>query len=124
MDAYLLVALMAVGALARRASARPGAPVIAGMAAGLVIAVLGMVTFAVLDNAFLSIVSHQQGKIDGFRGSGMTSMRAYINGGLEATAPGVAIVLTIAGSVFAPLGAALANEAAIAWPRLRHLPRR
>src|SRR5207247_4841854 len=99
MDAYLLVALMAVGALARRASARPGAPVIAGMAAGLVIAVLGMVTFAVLDNAFLSIVSHQQGKIDGFRGSGMTSMRAYINGGLEATAPGVAIVLTIAGSV-------------------------
>jgi hypothetical protein len=124
MDAYLLVALMAAGALARRASARPGAPVIAGMAAGLVIAVLGMATFAVLDNAFLSIVSHQQGKIDGFRGSGMTSMRAYINGGLEATAPGVAIVLTIAGSVFAPIGAALANEAAIAWSHLRHLPGR
>jgi hypothetical protein len=124
MDAYLLAALMAAGALARRASARPGAPVIAGMAAGLVIAVLGMATFAVLDNAFLSVVSHQQGKIDGFRGSGMTSMRAYINGGLEATAPGVAIVLTITGSVFAPIGAALANEAAIAWSHLRHLPRR
>jgi hypothetical protein len=52
------------------------------------------------------------------------SMRAYINDGLEATAPGVAIVLTIAGSVFAPIGAALANEAAIDWSHLRHLPGR
>jgi hypothetical protein len=123
MDAYLLVALMAVGVLARRASARPGAPVIAGMAAGLVIAVLGMATFAVIDNAFLSIVSHQQDKIDSFRASGMTSMRAYINSYLEATTPGVAIVLTIAGAVFAPLGAALTQEATIAWSRVRHLPR-
>jgi hypothetical protein len=124
MDAYLLAALMVAGALARRASGRPIAPVIAGMAAGLVLAVLGIATFAVIDNAFLSIVSHQQGKIDGFRDSGMTSMRAYINGGLEAAAPGVAIILTVAGAVFAPIGAALAQEATIAWSRLRHLPKR
>lgn len=124
MDIYLLVALMAAGALARRASARPGAPVIAGIAAGLVLAVLGMATFAVIDNAFLSIVSHQQGKIDGFRDSGMTSMRAYINGGLVATAPGVAIILTAAGAVLAPIGAALARELTIARSRLHHLPRR
>ena len=121
MDAYLLAAVMAAGALARRASARPGAPVIAGMTAGLVLAVLGMATFAVIDNAFLSIVSHQPGKIGGFRDSGMTSMRAYINGSLAATAPGVAIVLTIAGAIFAPIGAALADEATIAWSHLRHL---
>lgn len=94
------------------------------MAAGLVITILGMATFAVIDNAFLSTVSHQQGKIDGFRGSGMTSMRAYINASLEATAPGVAIILTIAGAFFAPIGAALAQDAAVAWSRLRHLPRR
>lgn len=124
MGAYLLLALMTVGTVARRVSARRGAPVIAGMAAGLVLAVLGMATFAVIDNAFLTIVSHQQGKIDGFRGSGMTSMRAYINADLEASAPGVAIVLTIAGACFAALGAALAEEATIAWSRLRHLPRR
>jgi len=102
MGAYLLLALMTAGAVARRASPRPGAPVIAGLAAGLVLAVLGMATFAVIDNAFLAIVSHQQGKIDGFRDSGMTSMRAWINADLEATAPGVAIILTIAGAFLAP----------------------
>jgi len=123
MDAYLLVALVAAGALARRASASPGAPVIAGIAAGLVLAVLGMATFAAIDNAFLPIVSHQQGNIDGFRESGMTSMRAYINSSLEATAPGVAIVLTIAGAIFGAIGAALAEEATSAWSRLRRHPR-
>ena len=123
MDAYLLVALMTAGALVRRGTARPGAPAIAGLAAGLVLAILGMATFAVIDNAFLSIVSHQQGKIDGFRESGMTSMRAYINGDLEATAPGVAIVLAVAGAILAPIGAAMAQEATIVWSRLRHLPR-
>jgi hypothetical protein len=124
MDAYLLMALMAAGALARRGPARPGAPVIAGIAAGLVLAVLGMVTFAAIDNAFLSIVSHQQGRIDGFRDSGMTSMRAYVNGNLEATAPGVAIVLTIAGAIFGAIGAAVAQEATSAWSHLRRHPRR
>jgi hypothetical protein len=124
MDAYLLVALMAAGALARRASARPGVPVIAGTAAGLVLAVLAMATFAAIDNAFLSVVSHQQGKIDGFRESGMTSMRAYINSNLEATAPGMAIVLTIAGAIFGAIGAALAQEATNTWSHLRRHPGR
>jgi hypothetical protein len=110
MTAYLLLALM--GAMARRASPRPSAPVIAGIAAGLVPAVLGMATFAIIDNAFLAIVSRQQGKIDGFRDSGMTSMRAYTNADLEATAPGVTITLTVAGAVLAPIGAALAHQAA------------
>jgi hypothetical protein len=96
-DAYLLLALMAAGVVARRVSGRRYAPVIAGVAAGLVLAVLGMATFAVIDNAFLSIVSHQQAKIVGLRASGMTSMRAYINSDLEAAAPGVAVMLAILG---------------------------
>jgi hypothetical protein len=104
--AYLLVALMAAGAFARGAAPGPGA-VIAGITAGLVLAVLGLATFAVIDNAFLSIVSHQQGKIDGFQASGMASMRAYINADLEAMTPGVVILMTIAGAIFAPVGAAL-----------------
>lgn len=124
MDAYLLITLMTAGALARRTSAKPGTPIIAGIAAGLVLAVLGMATFAVIDNAFLSIVSHQQATIDGFRESGMTSMRAYLNRNFEATIPGVAIALTVAGAIFAPIGAALAQQAAIAWSYLHHLPRR
>jgi hypothetical protein len=124
MDTYLLAAVMVAGALARRTTARRAAPVIAGMAAGLVLAVLGMATFAIIDNAFLSIVMQQQDKIDGFRSSGMASMRAYINRDLEATAPGVAIVGTIAGAIFAPIGADLAQRGTTAWSRLRQLPGR
>jgi hypothetical protein len=122
-NAYLLAALMGAGALARYA--RPGlaAPVLAGMAAGLVLAVLTMATFTVIDNAFLPVVMHQQGKIDDFRASGLTSTRAYINGQLKATAVGVAVLLTVMGAVLAPLGAVLAQEADLAWSR-RRLSRR
>lgn len=122
MDGYLIVALMAAGAAARRAAARPGAPVIGGVAAGLLIAVLGMATFAVIDNVFLSVVSHQQAKIDGFRASGMTSMRAYVNASLEATAPGVAIVLALGGALLGALGAlgaSIEREISIAQARRR-----
>jgi hypothetical protein len=122
-DAYLLAALMAAGALARYA--RPGlaAPVLAGMAAGLVFACLGMATFAVIDNAFLPVVMHQQAKIDGFRASGMASARAYINGQLKATAVGVAIFTAAMGAVLAPFGAVLAQKADLAWHH-RSLSRR
>ncbi|HEX3961674.1 MAG TPA: hypothetical protein VHZ03_34450 [Trebonia sp.] len=118
-NAYLFAALMGAGALARYA--RPGlaAPVLAGMAAGLVIAVLAMATFTVIDNAFLPVVMHQQGKIDGFRASGMTSTRAYVNGQLKAAALGVAILMAVMGAVLAPLGAILAQEADLAWHRRR-----
>jgi hypothetical protein len=111
------------GALARYA--RPGlaAPVLAGLAAGLVFAILGMATFTVIDNAFLSAVMHQQGNIDGFRGSGMTSARANINGQLRATALGVTVLLAVMGAVLAPVGAVLAQEADLAWHR-RRLSRR
>ncbi len=122
-NAYLVAALMGAGALARYA--RPGlaAPVLAGMAAGLVFAVLGMATFTVIDNAFLPAVMHQQGNIDGFRGSGMTSARAYINGQLRATVLGVTVLLAVMGAVLAPAGAVLAQEAGLAWHR-RRLSRR
>jgi hypothetical protein len=119
LDGYVILAFMVAGATARRASARPGTAFVAGVAAGLVLAVLGMATFAVLDNAFLSIVSHQQDKIIGFRQSGLTSMRAYINADLEATTPGVAIVAAVGGALFACIGAAVAPQAANVWSRLR-----
>lgn len=95
---------MLAGVLARRATTRPGAPAVAGVVAGLVVAVFVMATFAVIDNAFLSVVSHQQGKIEGFYASGMTSMRDYINASLRATAPGVAVELAVAGALLGSLG--------------------
>lgn len=105
MDAYLILALMTAGAAARRVCAKPAVPVIAGIAAGLVIAAFGMGTFAVIDNAFLFVVSHRQASIAGLHASGMTSMRAYLNHGLAATAPGVAIFLAFTGALLGALGA-------------------
>jgi hypothetical protein len=51
MDAYLLVTLMAAGALARRASASRLLPVMAGITAGLVIATLELGTWALIGKA-------------------------------------------------------------------------
>jgi hypothetical protein len=123
-DLYLVIVLMAAGAAAWRASAGTGAPIIAGMVAGLIIGALVMGTFAVIDNVFLAIVSHQQGKIDGLRASGMTSMRAYINASLEATAPGVSLILAFGGAFLAALGASAARDVTTAWARIRGLPHR
>lgn len=116
MSAYLVITLMAAGALARRASPRRGAAVLAGIAVGLVLAILGMATFAAIDNAFLSIVSHRPGSMAAFRASGLGSMRAYVNAGLEATAPGVTAELTVLGVIFAPIGAALADRVTFVRP--------
>jgi hypothetical protein len=94
------------------------------MVADLIIGALVMGTFAVIDNVFLAIVSHQQGKIDGLRASGMTSMRAYINASLEATAPGVSLILAFGGAFLAALGASAARDMTTAWARIRGLPHR
>ncbi|HXL92810.1 MAG TPA: hypothetical protein VN969_28085 [Streptosporangiaceae bacterium] len=49
----------------------------------------------------------------------MTSSRAYINGQLQATALGLAILMTVMGAVLAPVGAILVQEADLAWHRRR-----
>jgi hypothetical protein len=51
MDAYLLVTLLAAGALARRASAKRLLAVLAGIAAGLVIGALELATWALIGKA-------------------------------------------------------------------------
>jgi hypothetical protein len=51
----------------------------AGAMAGGLIGALTILTFLVVDNAFLDIVSQQQEKIDGLAASGLGSMRAYVN---------------------------------------------
>jgi hypothetical protein len=117
LDAYLIVMLMAAGAVARRVADGTGQRIVAGLVAGLIIAVLEMATFAVIDNAFLPVVMQQAAKIDGFRASGLTSMRAYINRSLEGTAPGVAAFLAAIGVFVGPLGAAADRRFVVAWAR-------
>jgi hypothetical protein len=119
MDLYVVLALMAAGAVARRTTGEAGQSFVAGLTAGLILAVLAMSTFAAIDNVFLSVVSHEQEKISGFRASGLSSMRAYINDNLEATAPGVALVLSVLGAGLGYLGATAAEAITAARARRR-----
>jgi len=112
MDVYLIAVLMAAGALARRRSPGRGVPAVAGLASGLVLAVLGLGTLAAIDNLFLPVVSHQTEAMDGFRASGMTSMRGYLNASLAAAAPGVTLLLALGGALLASLGARAARPPA------------
>lgn len=121
MGSYQLLVLLTAGALTRRSSPRISKAITAGIVAGVVLAVLQMATFAWLDHAFFSVVSQQQEKIDGFRESGMTSMRAYLNASAWSAALGVTLSLAIEGAVFAPIGAALSAHAAEARSHLRRL---
>jgi hypothetical protein len=105
MDLYIVITLMAAGAVARRAAGGVGHSLVAGLTAGLILAALGMGTFTAIDNVFLSVVSHQPGKMAGFQASGLSSVRTYINDSLEATAPGVALVLSVLGACLGYLGA-------------------
>jgi hypothetical protein len=106
---YPLLVLLIAGARARRASTRSGTPVVAGLTAGLVLAVLAVGTVAAMDHAFLAVISQQPDNMAKLRASGLTSMRAYLNGHLEAVAPVVIIILVMAGAIFGSLGPVFAR---------------
>jgi hypothetical protein len=97
--AYLVITLMAAGAAARRAVQGRVPPVVAGITAGLVLATLGIGTFAVI----------------GHLGGG------HRNATLMAAAPGVALLLASAGALLAPLGAIIDQEARAAWAHWRRV---
>lgn len=111
--AYLAVfgALGAVGVVAARHGADRGAQVLAGAVTGAVIGALSMVSFAVVDNVWLGVVSRQPQKLDGFAHSGAGSVRAYVNHGLI----GPAVVAVVA---FALIGAAMGAVGGMLGERL------
>jgi hypothetical protein len=113
----LALLLVAIGARAGRATftagatgrrmPRPAAGAVGGGVAGVVIAALVTLTFVVVNNAFLSIVSQQHDKRVAFAASGWTSMRAYLT--VEQLLGGVFLVvaLGLVGGVLGLLGAAV-----------------
>jgi hypothetical protein len=105
---YLMVAFPVIGAVASRACARPWSWPLAGAAAGIVMAALVSATFAWVDKAFFGVVSEEQ--IQGFRSSGMTSLRDFINLSLEHQVLGSAIMLTVIGVLMGTIGAICAAE--------------
>jgi hypothetical protein len=75
----LAAMFVAVGWRGRRRQDNAFAGAKAGLAAGVVFAVLVTLTFLVMNNAFFSIISQQHDKQVAFAASGWTSMRAYIS---------------------------------------------
>jgi hypothetical protein len=102
---FLFFAL--VGVLASRKTNR----LLSGTWAGAITALLGvgiaMLTFVVIDNLFLDIVSHQADKISGFQHSTFHTMRDYINAGLLSGVVTVLPVMAAVGAGCGTLGAAL-----------------
>jgi hypothetical protein len=97
---YLVITLMAAGAAARRTMPGRVPPVVAGVAAGLVLAALGIGTFAVIGN-----------------------LGGHLNATLTGTAPGVAFLLAVSGAILAPLGAVIDQEIRAAWAHWRRAAR-
>jgi hypothetical protein len=87
MDAYVIAAMMAAGVAARRGCTRPAALVIAGIAAGILIATLSL--------ALLEVI-------------GATTVKTA-TGAAPAPAPGISIFAPVFGAILAPLGAALSR---------------
>jgi hypothetical protein len=117
---YLMAAFTATGAVASRACARPGAWLAACAASGAVTAMLFTATFAVIDNAYLSIVSRDPENIAGFRASGMTSMRDFINTALPEHQLRTGVIVFVVMSVLmGMIGAVCAERRQAAAPDLR-----
>lgn len=103
----LVLFLALVGLLASRQHKR----LLSGTRAGAITALLGVgiaiLTFFVVDNVWLDVVSHQVDKISGFQHSTYHSMRDYINAGLLWGVVTVLPVMAAVGAVCGTLGAAL-----------------
>jgi hypothetical protein len=97
---YVAVSLMAAGAAARRTVPGTIPPIVAGIAAGLVLAALGIGTFAVIGN-----------------------LGGHLSATLIGTAPGVALLLAVSGAILAPLGAIVDQEIRVTWAHLRRAAR-
>lgn len=97
---YVVITLMAAGAAARRTMPGRVPPVLAGVAAGLVLATLGIGTFAVIG-----------------------SLGGHLNATLRGTAPGVALLLAVSGAILAPFGAIVDQEIRATWAHWRRTAR-
>jgi hypothetical protein len=109
--AAILVVFAVIGFVASGTPSRIGAGARAGTVAALLATAIGLATFFVVDNLFLSIVGQQVDKIQGFHQSTFRTMRDYVNAGLLHTL----ILLPLLGAA----GAAFGAVGATARKRLR-----
>jgi hypothetical protein len=100
-----IVMFLCFGWAGYRAGNLPGdwaSGAVAGASAALVSIAIGLLTFVVVDNVFLDVVSRQPEKIWGFQHSDYASIQEYINWGL---AKGAIFGLPVGGLIGASMGA-------------------
>lgn len=106
----LAILFVAIGFRGRRLGTNLSAGPKAGVAAGVVLAVMVTLIFLAMNNAFFGIISQQHDKRVAFAASGWTSMRTYIS---VKQIEGLTILIpagVIAGVVLGLLGAGIAGR--------------
>ena len=104
--AAILVVFAVIGFVASGTPSRIGAGARAGAVAALLATAIGLATFFVVDNLFLSIVGQQVDKVQGFHVSTFRTMRDYVNAGLIAAVLTMLPLSGTAGAAFGAVGAA------------------
>jgi hypothetical protein len=104
--AAILVVFVVIGFVASGAPSQIGAGARAGVVAALLATAIGLATFFVVDNLFLSIVGQQVDKIQGFHQSTFPTMRAYVNADLVYAVLILLPLSSAAGAAFGAVGAA------------------
>jgi uncharacterized membrane protein YozB (DUF420 family) len=110
--AVMSILFVVIGVRARRRRDALAAGARAGAAAGVVLAVMVTLTFLVMNNLFLGIVSQQHDKRLSFAASGWTSMRAYLTVQQLEGALILVPIAAIGGAVLGLVGAAVAARTA------------
>jgi hypothetical protein len=103
--AAIFLVFAMIGFVASGTPSRIGAGARAGAVAALLATAIGLATFFVVDNLFLSTVGQQVDKIQGFHQSTFRTMRDYVNAGLVAGVPIALLLFGAAGAMFGTVGA-------------------
>jgi hypothetical protein len=104
--AAIVLVFAVIGFVAGGKPSRIGAGARSGAVAALLATAIGLATFFVVDNLFLSIVGQQVDKIQGFHNSPFRTMRDYVNTDLVRTVLILLPLMGAAGAVFGTVGAA------------------
>lgn len=104
--AAIFVVFAVIGFVASGNPSRIGAGARAGAVAALLATTIGLATFFVVDNLFLSIVGQQVDKVQGLHQSTFPTMRDYVNVGLVYAVLGMLPLSGAAGAAFGAVGAA------------------
>jgi hypothetical protein len=106
----LFAALAVIGARSRRRAATRHAATVGGAIAGVVVAVMALLTMVAVDNLFFDTISRQPDKLAAFARSGASSLRSYVNLNLLHAAPVIVPALGVVGGLLGSVGGLLVSS--------------